>query len=274
MTALPSFLVAGFQKCGTHWVASNLREHPRVFMPERELHFFDDDRVHSNGGHWYSNHFADADDNLVIGERTPNYLTAPKAASRIRSLIPHVRLIVTMRDPVDRAVSALYHHIQKKRYPLRVGVEKQLLELLAHGDDHYGTLSFGRYCDHLEHYLESFPYDRFLFLVLEEDILEHKDCTMERMCRFLNIESDFVFPNTGCIENRGLRTPIGLFVSRLTVLDRRVGYRVALAFERFVHRSKPAISNEARCRLLECFLPTIERLERIIKRDLACWKSP
>lgn len=271
---LPGFLIAGFQKCGTHWIASNLREHPQVFIPKRELHFFDDDQVNSKGNQWYRMHFAGADNYISIGERTPNYITAPKAPARIRSLIPHVRLIVTMRNPVDRAISALLHHSQNKRYALSVDMEGKLLELLNQGDDRYGILSFGRYCDHLERYLDSFSLNQFLFVVLEEDIVRNSESTLKKICRFLNIEGDLNFPRSACIENRGLTTPLGLWVSRITILNRRVGYHAALIFERLNRNKRPTISDEVNSLLYESFLPTIERLERIINRDLACWKPP
>jgi sulfotransferase family protein len=101
---LPDFLVIGPPRCGTTWLAKALRSHPEVFMPARkELHFFD--ATYEGGIESYSAHFRAADASQQVGEATASYLHESGVADRIKETLPDVKMIVVLRDPVDRLVS-------------------------------------------------------------------------------------------------------------------------------------------------------------------------
>ena len=101
---LPSFLGIGAQKSGTTWLHARLREHPSLFLPaEKELHYFDWN--FHRPLHGYARRFADAGDRLP-GEITPGYgMLSPDRISFVARVLPGVRLIYLMRDPVERAWS-------------------------------------------------------------------------------------------------------------------------------------------------------------------------
>lgn len=104
----PDFLGIGTQKGGTTSLQKALERHPNVFLPgSKELHYFS---LHSSRGvTWYSAQFAAATADQLCGEITPYYLFHPEAPRRIHALVPEVRLIVLLRDPVERALSQYFH---------------------------------------------------------------------------------------------------------------------------------------------------------------------
>lgn len=103
-TRLPDFIGIGAQRCATSWLYECLSSHPQVFMSEKELHFFDSE--YARGPNWYLSHFSPAAADQICGEFTPNYLECPRCIERLRELAPDAKLIVSLRNPIDRAFSA------------------------------------------------------------------------------------------------------------------------------------------------------------------------
>lgn len=102
------FLICGAQKAGTTALASYLRQHPGIFIPEqKELHFFDDECQNWNRPNWrrYHHHFRDAGSRQIWGEATPIYMYWDASPERIWRYNPEVRLIVILRNPITRAYS-------------------------------------------------------------------------------------------------------------------------------------------------------------------------
>src|SRR5580765_3646808 len=118
---LPNFLIIGAGKSGTTALYEYLKQHPQVYMsPVKEPRFFAFEGESVNfGGPWgerlnpevmafnsiasYSALFEDVEDETAIGEASPIYLWAAKAAARIHRRVPDARLIAILRDPVERA---------------------------------------------------------------------------------------------------------------------------------------------------------------------------
>jgi hypothetical protein len=107
---LPTFLVIGAQKAGTTSLHDVIADHPDVGRPEvKEVHFFDwhVDRA----SRWYRSHFPFEGTVAHAGEATPYYLVHPEVPGRVHRLLPHVRLLVLLRDPVQRAISHYHHNV-------------------------------------------------------------------------------------------------------------------------------------------------------------------
>lgn len=129
---LPHFLIGGARKSGATWLARHVGRHPDVFLPSREIHFFDIDDHSARGLGWYASHFFAARTDQVLGEKTPDYLQMYRgrqhlhSAERIRQAAPEVKLLFVLRDPVKRVLSALRHHIFLRRLPPKRGVSDLL----------------------------------------------------------------------------------------------------------------------------------------------------
>jgi hypothetical protein len=115
---LPGFLIVGGQRCGTTSMTRALSEHPAVFAAlRREVHYFDG--AYDRGIAWYRSHFPlrafarlatwSAGAPPVAFESSPYYMFHPLAAERISRDLPGVKLLVLLRDPVERAYSAHAH---------------------------------------------------------------------------------------------------------------------------------------------------------------------
>lgn len=104
---LPHFLGVGAQKAGTTWLWENLRLHPDIWLPPRkELHFLD--RHWDLGYTWYMRHFGPRRiAGRIAGEITPNYLVSdPARIATMHHINPDLRIIVLVREPVERSWSA------------------------------------------------------------------------------------------------------------------------------------------------------------------------
>jgi len=104
----PSFLGIGVQKGGTTTLHTWLSDHPEVFLPQqKELHYY---TLHyGNGIDWYRSHFEEAPAGALVGEITPYYVFHPRAITRSEADNPHRKLILLLRDPVQRCISHYFH---------------------------------------------------------------------------------------------------------------------------------------------------------------------
>jgi hypothetical protein len=111
----PSFIVVGAAKSGTSSLAHYLMQHPKIYMPDRELHFFDARGGYADrwkyGVEWYENQFASADSHHLCGEKTPTYAYIPSVPKRMNAVVPDIKLIWILRDPVYRAYSNYWHAV-------------------------------------------------------------------------------------------------------------------------------------------------------------------
>ena len=180
---LPDFLIIGAQKAGTTSLHAYLSEHSRVPVPtKKEVHFFDHEFHRGTG--WYRAHFQrEKSGRTLSGEATPYYLFHPLVPERVAEVLPECKLIVLLRDPVDRAFS---HHNHECALgfedldfeeaivaePQRLaGEEERLVRELRYrsfAHQHHSYLSRGRYAEQLERWLEYFGRERLLVLSAED----------------------------------------------------------------------------------------------------------
>lgn len=119
----PDILICGAQRCGTTSMYQALRRHPNILRPTlaKGVHYFDTD--HGRGMNWYRAHFPFRAQAALVERRTghraatfessPYYLFHPLAAGRIAGDLPGVRILILLRDPVERAYSAHAHEFAR-----------------------------------------------------------------------------------------------------------------------------------------------------------------
>jgi hypothetical protein len=144
MARLPNFLYIGPDKAGSSWLYEALNTHPDVFLsPAKDLYFFD--RYYDRGLAWYAEQFRGAQScHRVVGEVCPDYLAAPEAPSRIGRDLPGVRLMVTLREPIARALSSYLYMRKHGEGPATFG------QALTSFPD---LIEHGRYASQLKSYL-------------------------------------------------------------------------------------------------------------------------
>ncbi|WP_081973257.1 sulfotransferase family protein [Paracoccus sanguinis] len=176
VVGLPNLLIVGAQKSGTTSLATALAQHNRIYMPpEKELNFFSradwSDNLYSYlkkfknrrdtdywidatpGYFWTRTYFRDA-----MGKPAAERHDIPKAIKA--ALGPHVRIVVILRHPVKRAVSAFFHHFRMAR----LGTEDRIRSI----GDRNGILDLGFYSEHLANYRQHFSSEQIRVIFFEE----------------------------------------------------------------------------------------------------------
>jgi hypothetical protein len=168
-TGAPDFVIFGAQKSGTTWWFRLIEQHPGVLQPPNqrpELHFFD--RL---WGEWpdaaaierYHRYFP-RPEGVLIGEKTPEYLSCPWAPPMIKQAAPDARAIVLLRDPVERYVSGLSHHERGGLVNDDEGLGRAFGDRMRVVTD---AIFRGQYATQLEWLLQAYPADRLLVLQYE-----------------------------------------------------------------------------------------------------------
>jgi hypothetical protein len=196
---LPAFLIIGAQRAGTTTFFDALRRHPDIAPPrsvdravawDKELHFFDE--KFEKGLDWYRSFFPlkalrdvrrALGRDLIAGESTPYYLFHPAVPERVASAIPDMRLVVILRDPVERAYShyQLMRRMGRERLSFEdaldaeeerlAGERERLLvdpSFRARHHRNHSYVSRGLYAEQLERWLTYFPREQLLVLAAED----------------------------------------------------------------------------------------------------------
>jgi hypothetical protein len=276
---LPNFIVIGAMKAGTASLYEYLRHHPQVFMSEpKELDYFVEELNWERGVAWYEHYFEDADGAVAVGEGSTSYSKFPMyrgVPSRIADLLPGIRLVYVVRQPVDRMRSQYLHEVA-------LGNEHRPIEQALMSDSTY--LAFSRYADQIERYLEYFSSGQLL-VITSERLRADRQRTMDRVFRFLGVEGispeeilNHEFHRTA--DKVGLR-PFFRWAHRLPgygTLARLVPESVKEATLRFRTRGvEPAhaeISDRLRRHIEDSLQDDIERLRGYIGDEVLRWGIP
>ncbi|MBU1156276.1 MAG: sulfotransferase domain-containing protein [Proteobacteria bacterium] len=275
---LPSFLVIGAQRSGTTSLFQVLRRHPQVFIPDvKEVNFFFHDNHYRRGVEYYQSVFADAaPSSLAVGEASPGYICKPGVAGRIHELLPSVKLVAVLRNPVDRAYSQYWDNRRFLAEPLSFeqAIDVALTPEYRHGER--GYFSRGAYIDQIESYLELFKREQMLVLIFE-DLKKDPEAVFSRCFEFLGVDPAFRCPEMTKASNSSMvwDNPVHSFFLRRNKYQKWVPKHWIKQACRgpLVTRKYPPMSREARERLLEFYRPYNQRLEAFLGRELERWKS-
>lgn len=177
VSRVPNFLYIGTSKAGSTWLFNALAVHPQVALAsDKGLYYFD--QHFDRGESWYLSQFAGLPDRPAIGEISHSYLSSPEAPERIAALNPAVRLLVCLREPVDRAFSDYLDLVKNGQFD---GPFEQALEAYPR------LLDRGRYATHLGRYLEVFPPEQLL-VQLFDDLRADAQRYADEVTRFLALD--------------------------------------------------------------------------------------
>lgn len=200
----PSFLIIGAQKCGTTSLFYYLSQHSDLRMPiQKEIHFFD--LQYDKGIEWYYSLFPKKPllKKMHAGEASPYYLFHPLVAERVYKHLPKIKIIVLLRNPVDRAYSHFMH--QKKLKNEFMDTFEKAIESESNRTDEdekklikgeielslpfqrYSYLKRGLYFKQINHWLQYFPIDQFYF-IKSEDFFQNTVNELIQLYNFLGIK--------------------------------------------------------------------------------------
>jgi hypothetical protein len=267
---LPNLLVIGAARCGTTSLHRYLGAHPDVTMSRRkELDFFVDGPAWERGPGWYAAQF---DDSPVRGEASPKYAAWPVldgVPERIVRVIPDVRLLYLVRDPIERLLSDYRVTRYVLRHDLR-GPDEAIGSALGKGDRSLALVE-GRYALQLDRYRECFPASQILVLA-SEDLGNRRRATLRRVFEFVGLPTEFPEAAAGKRHNETARTQRVGTRAAVAVLDRTIGTKRSRALRKRAPAwttplttvktdvPRPELSPATRARLVDYYHEDVARL--------------
>jgi hypothetical protein len=240
------FIVAGAQKSGTTALQYFLKKNPEISLPDRgEMHFFDDEMIFAKPPVDYDllhRHFPRLRGSQITGEVTPSYLYWKAAMERIQAYNPRIKLIIVLRNPIDRAFAHWNMQRFKGREPLdflsAVKEEsRRIAQPLSIESRRFAYVDRGFYSVQLDRVFKFFPREQ-VHIVKFENFRDRKQDALDSIFDFLDVK-----------RIRSVRDK-----------DRNV-----VPYER-------AMTAEERKYLAEVFLAEFGKLEQMLGWDLADWR--
>ncbi len=282
MAAYPNLFIVGGEKAGTTSLFQYLRQHPEIHGPKKETWYF---RRLANGE--ITEEDRETYLSLYEGDEAPYQMEASAGnlydeavPGLIQERSPEARILITLRDPVQRAYSRFWREVAASRETpdFTEAVQRDLDALDRGEDERFNYVSAGLYAGHVERYFETFGRDR-VHVVLLDDIKADAEDTLADVFEFLDVDPSPAeridtaerfntfrgVPYGGWIES--VRTSSAVKRIARTVLPKRMrdwlGNEVMLSTD-----GKPPAPEDAKRLLAEVFQDDVAKLEEILDRKL------
>jgi hypothetical protein len=277
------FIGIGVQKAATNWLFFCLEEHPDIrgatISNNKELNFFNHN--YEKGYPWYHRRFEFGP--WKTGEYSVRYFHDKNVPERIHRYNPNARLILSLRNPIDRAFSQHKHEIRRNRLP------EHLYDFSEAMEQNPTYIEQGRYATHLERYLSFFDLDQ-IHIILFDDIVSKPTEVLSSLFSFLGVNASFqpsmVSEKTNVAhiyrsrrlhrfiratssyirEFLGESTVEAVKATRLPAVVR--GYNEVEFDESVV----PPLSEDMRKYLRDVFSEEVEKLQVLMGRELSHWE--
>jgi Sulfotransferase domain len=288
MSRRPDFFIVGAPKAGTSSLYKYLSQHPNIFLSEpKEPHFFHNRRAPGSpvlgekNLEEYLRLFEGVPDNVRAGEASTSYLYSANAAREIKEVCPDAKIMMILRNPVDRAYSQYWNHVRDGNEQLSfeeaLRDEPERIENRRWCGSYY--VAGGRYAEQVARYLDDFGRDAvkvYLFEELKRDA--------PGVCRdafsFLGVDPDVPIdtreaynrsgpPRSTLLSSLSYRLSKNGFVARVLPVNLRRGAKEWLLKGNV--RPAPKMDPKTRARLQDAYSDDILRLGALIRRDLEHW---
>lgn len=286
------FLGVGAARTGTTWIYQALKEHPEVCMSKtKEIHFFNkyhgfhkknvDWAFNQKSIDWYLSHFEHCNPSKIKGEMDTRYLYERNALKLIKKTFPDVKIIVTLRNPIERAYSNYFYHL--KQYPEQYDRYPTFEAMIEKEEE---VLREGLYSDHLANCLEIFGRENILIL-FHSDLKKDASNYLRKIHQFLNIDKDFE-PSflkskvNSSSQSSYTLSKLSYFLKKWTrplpgnellfSILRKSGLTNFIKSTSFIGAEKPDMKPKTRSRLQRYYRNDIKQIEELVDKDLSHWK--
>lgn len=279
-SAGPTVIGIGAQKCASTWMHTAMGAHPQIGASfPKEIHFFSN--FFNYGYQWYEARFASVTDKPIRFEASPSYFHDPRAPERIYNYNPGMKLIVLLRDPVERAYSSHLHEVIKAHIP-----PMPFAQGLQNNPEY---IEQGRYATHLGRWFNVFPRDQILVL-FTEDIAKDPAAAAKIAYAFVGADTSFSSVVLGERRNesdkarlpvlrKGLRAG-GRLLRRLGLQDRLASLKKSGPVARMMsansvdmRKAVPPMDSDSRKRLHDVFASEVTNLAKLLGRDSLPWQT-
>jgi hypothetical protein len=314
---LPNFFIVGAPRAGTTSLYSYLDQHDQVYLsPIKEPNYFafelrpenfseearprivremraieeylsGDMRERRFGGlvsSWesYLKLFKNVADEIAIGEATPCYLWSPSAARNIAERIPHAKIVINLRNPIDRAFSQYLQMVAEGliRRSFRELIRANLRFEKKQFGPEWPLLEFGRYHEQIKRYADEFPRSQ-IHISFYEDLQHAPGALVSDLFRFLGVDPGFAADTSQRHHEPRIAKLAGTayFLKKWRVwpylrnlAPRPLGPRL----RSLILRSRASLTMEPadRAFLADYYRADIEKLSVLVRRDLTGWLAP
>ncbi|NNM32947.1 MAG: hypothetical protein HKO53_07755 [Gemmatimonadetes bacterium] len=204
------FVLIGAQKAGSTFLHHAILHHPGLRMPVGEVPVFEYPTYSPGALEWLDGLLSQTPGGAVRGIKRPDYLGRPEAPRLIHRHAPDCRLLVVLREPVSRTVSAYYHYMRRGHLPALPPDEGIPLLIEGAFDEAWPraweVLAFSRYGECLDRYLDLFRPEQ-LCLLVQDDVIRDPSGALRRIYEHLGVDADYVPPG---LDQRALPTVYSL----------------------------------------------------------------
>ena len=178
------FICLGAHKCGTSWLFNCLYEHPDIYVKDKIDYFYNNQR-YALKEEWYSDQFLQK--KMITGELSTVYLFKDKTnsvAKRIFEFNPKIKLLVLLRNPIDRAYA---HYLQD----IKIGHITSNTSFKKAIEENPNLLFWGKYKEHLETYFSYFEKEQIKILLFD-DLKDNSEKLITEVYSFVGAETNFI----------------------------------------------------------------------------------
>lgn len=270
-----TYIGIGAQKCASTWLHGVMQQMPQVSISDvKEVDFFS--AFFDRGYEWYERSFATDHEVRHRGEISPSYFIDADSPARAAAYNPDLRIFVTLRDPVDRAVSNHLHEVRKGH------VSGDNLRFETALDNNPLYIDQGRYAAHLSRWLEHFPAEQ-VHVLFQEDVKAGSEAVAREVADHLGLPHIETYLDRRSNESVVYRNKaVGETIFKLAQGARKRGLGAAIetakampgirqfreANRQQVADSVPPVEDATRQRLRDLYAPEVERLESLIGRSV------
>ena len=251
---LPNFVGIGTQKAGTTWLYEILRRHPSISFPGgKEIHYWDFE-LNKRSIDWYQNHFDSCQPGIRCGELTPAYCAmGVHRIERFHAALPHARLFLIMRNPIERAWSMAMMNLRRIQAKLRTEKRQVVLDVqVSDFSDQFFERQFqlpssirrGDYESMLVRWHRFYNKSQLL-LVYYDDLVRKPHQFIENICNHIGVEASPLLTNQENLINT-----------------------------RVFGTESPPIRDSLIAPLSAIYLSKIHALESYLDTDLSAWLEP
>lgn len=269
----------GPQKTATTWVFNCFKEHPQISTSQKDtIHYYS--LYYHLSYEWYMQNF-DIKDNAKLFDPTPNYFRSPWAAERIFRDNPTAKIIICIREPIERAFSHYWHEKKKNRFNFKFE------EVFQNFDLYTNWIEPSMYSTHIERFASFFGWDQ-IKIAWFDDLQDNPENFIRDLFEFIALDSSFK-PSVLDKKLNVARAPDSFATSvykRASSTAKRIGLGPAGKWmKKKIHFSNPSnknqkdveklsgIEQETLRELCAHFDPEITRLEKMFGRDLTAWRE-